>query len=169
MIDSPFGMAMQVKENVMKIRFSAGVILVALLLPLAANAASSRVGAGYSLYPHLGGLFTLRYSAYSFFMEGGAKIEDAGKTSLLFGSKLAIRPYEYRGLPIEVGGSVGFATNYAAGDETLVHLGLFLGISTLVTDEVSVGVAAYPFGIGLGLDKNITEIFNPVFDIHFLF
>ncbi len=153
----------------MRFRFSAAALLLALLLPPAVNAASSRIGAGYSLYPHLGGLLTLRYSDYSFFMEGGAQVRDAGKTSILLGSKLAIRPYEYRGLPIEVGGSVGLATNYDAADNTLVHIGLFLGISTLVTDEVSIGVAVYPFGIGLGLDENVTEILHPVFDIHFLF
>lgn len=153
----------------MRIGIKAALLLLVLLVPVTANAASARMGAGYSLYPRLGGLLTLQYSAYSFFVEGGAAIEDVGKTSLLAGSKLAMRPYEYRGLPIEIGGSIGFATNYGGGKETLVHLGLFLGISTLVTDEVSVGVAGYPFAVGLGLDENITDFLTPVFDIHFLF
>jgi len=153
--------------------FRGKVIFVALLLgvvlPMQASAAANRVGAGYSLYPKLGGLPTIRYSAYSFFIEGGAKIVDSGSTSLLFGSKLALRPYEYHGLPIELGGSIGFATDYLGGDDTLIHAGLFLGISTLVTDEVSVGIAAYPVGISFGLAENLTDFLTPVFDIHFLF
>ncbi len=152
----------------MRIGIITALLFLVLIIPATADAASARMGTGYSLYPRLGGLLTLQYSAYSFFFEGGAAIEDVNKTSLRFGSKLALRPYEYRGLPIEIGGSLGFATNYM-GDDTLVHLGLFMGISTLVTDEVSVGVAGYPFGIGLGLDENITDFLTPVFNIHFLF
>ncbi len=145
------------------------VLLLTAVLSSHSFAAANRVGAGYSLYPKLGGLPTLRYSAYSFFIEGGAKIVDTGSTSFRFGSKLALRPYEYHGLPIELGGSIGFATNYLGGDDTLVHAGLFLGISTLVTDEVSVGIAAYPLGISFGLAENLTDFLTPVFDIHFLF
>ncbi len=146
--------------------------LIAMTLPCLARASTDRVGAGYSLYPQIDGLVTIRYSAYSFFLEGGLKIEDLDKTRFLLGSKFALRPYEYRGIPLEIGVSAAIKTDVPSGDggeDTLIHVGSFVGLSTLITDDVSVGVAAYLLGIGLGLDERNYDFLTPVFDITFLF
>lgn len=146
-----------------------GLALAGLLAsPSIGEASSNRIGVGYSLYPQIGGLFTLRYSTYGFLLESGIRVVDAGESQILYGSKFAIRPYEYRGIPLEIGGSLGIDTK-AGPDDTLIFGGIFVGLSSLVTDEISIGVAVYPVGAGFGLPEDLYEFLTPTIDIHFLF
>ncbi|MFH1681313.1 MAG: hypothetical protein ABIH26_11815 [Candidatus Eisenbacteria bacterium] len=151
------------------------VLGLLLALPSSGEAASraGRIGFGYSLYPIAEGMGTLRYDSYRFFFEGGFRLVDHGDSQIAFGSKIAVKPWEYYGIPVEMGGSIAFLTNGTMSDKgeaaTLVDLGFLVGLSTLVTDQVSVGAALYPLALGLGGAKTATHIGAATFNIHFLF
>jgi hypothetical protein len=159
----------------MRLLFGCFLALCLLLTFAAAGEAAARggrLGFGYSLYPISGGLGTLRYDSYSFFFEGGFRLTDYADSRVAFGSKIAYKPWEYYGIPVEAGGSIAFVTNGPVDEEgaaTLVDLGFFLGLSTLVTDQVTVGAAIYPLALGLGGAETVTDIGPATFNIHFLF
>jgi hypothetical protein len=148
------------------------ILLLALPSPGETAARGGRVGFGYSLYPMAGGLGTLRFDSYRYFFEGGVRFEDYGDSQIALGTKVAVKPWEYYGIPVEMGGSVAFVTNGTVdkdGAATLVDVGFFVGLSTLVTDQVSVGAALYPMALGLGGEETRTQIASATFNIHFLF
>ncbi len=148
-------------------------LILALPSPGESASRAGRVGFGYSLYPIADGLGTLRYDSYRYFFEGGFRLVDSGDAQIAFGSKIAFKPWEYYGIPVEMGGSIAFVTNGTINDDlkaaTLVDLGFFLGLSTLVTDQVTVGAALYPLALGLGGAETETHIAAATFNIHFLF
>jgi len=157
-------------------------LILLLMVPTDGESASrgGRLGFGYSSYPVSGGfgggngdLATIRYSSYQFYFEGGFRMVDAGDTQLTFGSKVAMTPWEYRGIPFELGGSIAFVTDGTFNEDgeaaTLIHLGFFTGFSALITDEVSVGAAVYPLSFGFGGAETVTDFFSPAFNIHFFF
>jgi hypothetical protein len=150
-------------------------LCILLALPASGEAAArgGRLGFGYSLYPMADGLGTLRYDSYKFFFEGGFRLVDRGESQITFGSKIAYKPWEYYGIPVDMGGSIAFITDGTVNDEgkaaTLVDLGFFVGLETLVTDQVTVGAAIYPLALGLGGAETATNIGVATFNIHFLF
>lgn len=149
-------------------------LCLVLAVPATGEAATrgGRLGFGYSQYPIAEGLGTLRYDSYSFYFEGGFRLVDYGDSRITFGSKIAYKPWEYYGIPVEMGGSIAFVTNGTSDEDgaaTLVDLGFFTGLSTLVSDQVTVGAAIYPLALGLGGSETQTHIGAAVFNVHFLF
>ena len=150
-------------------------LMLLVLLPAPGDSAGrgGRIGFGYSKYPVAEDLATLRYDSYKFYFEGGFNLVDAGSSRITFGSKCAVKPWEYYGVPVEMGGSIAFVTDGTINDKgevaTLIDLGFFVGLSTLVTDQVGVGVAVYPLALGLGGAETVMSIAPATFNIHFLF
>ncbi|MFH1279103.1 MAG: hypothetical protein ABIK65_12085 [Candidatus Eisenbacteria bacterium] len=167
----------------MRIRIVSVLALAALfLLPAAGESAGSggRIGVGYSQYPFAGDMATLRYDSYSFMIEGGFGLFDRGDSQFILGSKMAVKPWEYQGIPVEIGGDFALVTDgttesvtngtiTSVKSTTLIDLGFFVGLSTLVTDQVSVGVQIYPFALGLGGDTTALNIADATINIHFMF
>ncbi|MBN1825249.1 MAG: hypothetical protein JW958_03210 [Candidatus Eisenbacteria bacterium] len=148
------------------------------LLVLAPSAAWSagrggRFGMGYSRYPVVGDMATLRVSSYKWMAEGGFAFYDYGSSQITFGGKVAVRPWEYNGIPVEMGGSFAIKTDGTFNDKfepaSLIELGFLIGFNTLVTENVEIGAGVYPLALGLGGAETAMYLFAPVFNIHFLF
>jgi len=150
-------------------------LIVFVLAPTAALAAggSGRFGMGYSRYPVVGDMATLRMSSYKWMAEGGFSFFDYGESQITFGGKVAVRPWEYNGVPVELGGTFGLKTKGTFNDKgeqaSLIELGFLIGFNTLVTEDVEIGAGVYPLALGLGGAETAMYLFAPVFNIHFLF
>lgn len=138
-----------------------------------------RFGVGYSLYPIAGDLGTFRYSSYKLFFESGFKFANGVAlgaeevNQVTFGGKIGLRLFEYRGIPLELGGSLAVVTDGTINENgdarSLVDAGAFVGFSTLITEEVSAGIALYPVALGMGGVETEKYFCVPVFNLHFLF
>lgn len=160
----------------MRIRTATVIALAAcLLLPAVGESArgGGRIGIGYSQYPVAGEMATLRYDSYGLMVEGGFGLFDQYDSRIVLGTKMAVKPWEYQGIPVEIGGDFALVTDGTFDDKgeraTLIDLGFFIGLSSLVTDQVGVGVQFYPVALGLGGAETAIGIADATINIHFMF